>query len=105
MLFYLILYDFTNYGIRDLIYGNNEENGLLEAVFIIAKLINSFIFLDHLETIKETLFFFPFFFFSTVSNGPLRRIPASVKSYDIFMLHMVLIVCTHGATSQTNKIS
>jgi hypothetical protein len=21
------------------------------------------------------------------------------------MLHMVLIVCTHGATSQTNKIS
>jgi ABC-type transport system involved in cytochrome c biogenesis permease subunit len=63
MLFYLILYDFTNYGIRDLIYGNNEENGLLEAVFVIAKLINSFIFLDHLETIKETLFFFLSFFF------------------------------------------
>jgi hypothetical protein len=101
MLFYLILYDFSNYGIRDLIYGNNEDNGLLEAVFVIAKLINSFIFLDHLEIIKETPFFFP----STVSIESLRRIPASVKSYDIFMLHMVLIVCTHGATSQMNKIS
>jgi hypothetical protein len=68
MLFYLILYDFTNYGIRDLIYGNNEDNGLLEAVFVIAKLINSFIFLDHLEIIKETPFFFSFYCFYRTSQ-------------------------------------